>query len=217
MPWGISESAYNVAGSWTYLSVRGIWCSRAGVQAGACEELVIAPYATALAAMVDPAAAAANFAPSSEEGGRGAFGFYEALDFTPARLPEDSRVTVVRAYMAHHQGMTLLALANVVLDGMTRRALPWPSDRSSCRASAGGTHTAGSWRLAYRGQEVHRSRDRGSSRPTPARNFRTARLPTPRNASVIQRALYGHDHRRRRRIQQVGRLGDHPMARGSDL
>ena len=48
------------------------------------------------------------------------YGFYEALDFTPSRLPEDTRVAVVRAYMAHHQGMTLVSLGNVVHRGRTR-------------------------------------------------------------------------------------------------
>jgi cyclic beta-1,2-glucan synthetase len=82
---------------------------------------VVAPYATALAAMVDPKAALDNFARLEAAGARGAYGFYEALDYTPSSLPEHARVAVVRTYMAHHQGMSLVSLGNVVHDGLTRR------------------------------------------------------------------------------------------------
>ena len=70
--------------------------------------------------MVDPAAAAENFVRLAEIGARGHYGFYEALDFTPARLPEGKVHAVVRAYMAHHQGMTVVAIANALLDGEMR-------------------------------------------------------------------------------------------------
>ena len=91
-----------------------------GFKRGLGEDLVIAPYATALAAMVDPAAATANFTRLAGIGGQGHYGFYEALDFTPSRLPEGQTRAVVRAYMAHHQGMTIVALANALLDGVMR-------------------------------------------------------------------------------------------------
>jgi cyclic beta-1,2-glucan synthetase len=71
--------------------------------------------------MVDPSAALANFARLEQAGGRGACGFYEALDYTPSRLPEKTTAAVVRAYMAHHQGMTLVSLGNVLNDGLTRK------------------------------------------------------------------------------------------------
>ena len=70
--------------------------------------------------MVDPAAAIRNFERLQKLGGRGPFGWYEALDFSPARLPEGVSVVPVRAYMAHHQGMILVAIANVLKDGMLR-------------------------------------------------------------------------------------------------
>jgi len=83
-------------------------------------DAVIAPYATALAAMVDPGGAVKNFTRLAAAGGRGRFGWYEALDYTPARLPEDEPVAIVRAYMAHHQGMTVIAIANALGDGAMR-------------------------------------------------------------------------------------------------
>ena len=91
-----------------------------GLKRGLSQDAVIAPYATALAAMVDPQAAARNFSRLAAAGGRGRYGWYEALDYTPARLPEGHKVAIVRSYMAHHQGMTLIAIANALHDGAMR-------------------------------------------------------------------------------------------------
>ena len=82
---------------------------------------MIAPYATALAAMIDPSAAAENLARLATIGARGTYGFYEALDYTPSRRPEDGGPDLIRAYMAHHQGMALLALCNVLFDDAIQR------------------------------------------------------------------------------------------------
>jgi cyclic beta-1,2-glucan synthetase len=70
--------------------------------------------------MVDPAAAMRNLARLTVVGARGRFGFYEALDYTRSRLPEEKDCAVVRAFMAHHQGMTIVAIANALLDGKMR-------------------------------------------------------------------------------------------------
>ena len=121
VPWGVSESAYNVRDIHLTYQYSGFGVPGLGLKRGLFEDVVVAPYATALAAMVDPRAALTNFARLEETGARGVYGFYEALDFTPSRLPEEAQVAVIRAYMAHHQGMTLLSLGNVVHDGLTRR------------------------------------------------------------------------------------------------
>jgi cyclic beta-1,2-glucan synthetase len=120
VPWGISESAYNARDlEFTYqysnFGVPGL-----GLKRGLAENLVIAPYATALAAMVSPLAAARNFERLAGAGGRGRYGFYEALDYTPVRVPEGGSDAVVRAFMAHHQGMTIVAIADALLDGVMR-------------------------------------------------------------------------------------------------
>src|SRR5256884_7981974 len=70
--------------------------------------------------MVDPRRAVRNLEQLTLCGARGRYGFYEALDYTRSRLPEGSRVATVRAFMAHHAGMTVVALANVLLDGRMR-------------------------------------------------------------------------------------------------
>ncbi len=121
VPWGVSESAYNVRDVHLTYQYADFGVPGLGFKRGLGEDVVVAPYATALAAMVDPSAAVKNFARLEGAGARGAYGFYEALDYTPSRLPEEDRVAVVRAYMSHHQGMTIVALANVVYDGVTRR------------------------------------------------------------------------------------------------
>jgi len=121
VPWGVSESAYNVRDvEYTYqysnFGIPGL-----GLKRGLDEDVVIAPYATALAAMVDPAAAVENLVRLKAAGGLGRYGFYEALDYTPGRVPAGQTVAVVRAFMAHHQGMTITAIADAVLDGIMRQ------------------------------------------------------------------------------------------------
>jgi cyclic beta-1,2-glucan synthetase len=114
VPWGVSESAYNVRDVEMTYQYSNFGVPGLGLRRGLSEDVVVAPYATALAAMIDPVAAVRNFERLAASGASGAYGFYEALDYTALRLPEGSRVAVVRAYMAHHQGMTLVALANIL-------------------------------------------------------------------------------------------------------
>jgi cyclic beta-1,2-glucan synthetase len=121
VPWGISESAYNARDFEFTYQYSNFGIPGLGLKRGLGQELVIAPYATALAAMYEPAAAVKNFRRIEAAGGRGRYGFYEALDFTVARLPEDTELVVVRAYMAHHQGMALVALVNILQRGAMRR------------------------------------------------------------------------------------------------
>ena len=120
MPWGISESAYNARDLELTYQYSNFGVPGLGLKRGLSENAVIAPYATALAAMVDPGAAATNFSALLKAGGLGHFGWYEALDYTPSRVPEGETVAIVRAYMAHHQGMTLVALADALNDGAMR-------------------------------------------------------------------------------------------------
>lgn len=120
VPWGMSESGYNARDiEFTYqysnFGVPGL-----GLKRGLSENTVIAPYATGLAAMLDPTGARQNYARLATMGALGCYGFYEALDFTVSRLPEDKDFAVVRSFMAHHQGMSIVAIANVLLEGVMR-------------------------------------------------------------------------------------------------
>ena len=120
VPWGISESAYaftDRAGNYQY---RAFGVPGLGLKRGLSTDLVIAPYATALASLVNPAAAAENLERLARQGLDGRFGFYEAIDYHPRsrdlEAPQEAltRPAVVLAYFAHHQGMSLVALANVI-------------------------------------------------------------------------------------------------------
>jgi cyclic beta-1,2-glucan synthetase len=119
VPWGVSESAFNARDIDLRYQYSAFGVPGLGLKRGLSEDVVIAPYATALAAMIDPFAATQNIARLMEAGAKGQYGLYEALDYTAERVPEGQKVAVIQAYFAHHQGMTLLALANVLTDGAT--------------------------------------------------------------------------------------------------
>ncbi len=116
VPWGVSESAYNLMDLAMTYQYRAFGVPGLGLKAGLGADLVIAPYATALAALVRPRAAAANLRALQAAGMLGTYGFYDALDFTPGRLPPGRTSVVVKTFMAHHQGMTLLAIDNALHD-----------------------------------------------------------------------------------------------------
>jgi cyclic beta-1,2-glucan synthetase len=121
LPWGVSESSFSAQspdGDYHYqaFGVPGL-----GLKQGLEEDQVVAPYATALAAMIAPRQAIDNFHRLAREGALGSFGFYEAIDYTPRRMRRGQRSVVVRTFMAHHQGMSLTALANVLLDDVMPR------------------------------------------------------------------------------------------------
>ncbi|HSO79634.1 MAG TPA: glucoamylase family protein, partial [Chromatiaceae bacterium] len=120
VPWGISESAFNQRDQEFTYQYSAFGVPGLGLKRGLAEDLVIAPYANALAAMYLPHAAARNFTHLARAGALGRYGFYEALDYTPERLAEGQTVAIVRCYMAHHQGMSLVALDNVIHDGVMR-------------------------------------------------------------------------------------------------
>ena len=117
VPWGISESAYNFRDIELTYQYSNFGVPGLGLKRGLSDNIVVAPYATALASMIEPVAAVRNFTRLADMGGCGRYGWYEALDYTPRRLPEGKSVAVVRAYMAHHQGMSLVAIANTLHGG----------------------------------------------------------------------------------------------------
>jgi cyclic beta-1,2-glucan synthetase len=118
VPWGVSESAYNTRDLDETYQYSPFGVPALGLKRGLANDTVVSPYATGLAAMVDAPAAAANFRELSKWGALGQFGYYEALDFTPDRLAEGEKVAIVRAYMAHHQGMTIVGIANALRGGL---------------------------------------------------------------------------------------------------
>jgi cyclic beta-1,2-glucan synthetase len=120
VPWGISESLYNARDIDQTYQYSSFGVPDLGYKRGLGDSTVIAPYATGLAAMIDPTAAAHNFERMAGIGACGVYGWYEALDYTRARLPVGVKVAIIRAYMAHHQAMTIVGIANALHDGRMR-------------------------------------------------------------------------------------------------
>src|SRR5665648_1037054 len=127
VPWGISESGfYRFDGHQVY-QYRAFGVPGLGFKRGLGDDLVIAPYASALALTVMPQEACRNLQTLTNHGFLGAYGFYEAIDYTPTRVPRGKPHAVVRSFMAHHQGMCLLAFEHVLLDQpMQRRFMSNP-------------------------------------------------------------------------------------------
>jgi cellobiose phosphorylase len=132
VPWGVSESGYNRTDAHLNYQYRAFGVPGLGLMRGLAEDLVIAPYATTMALMVAPREACENLEQLATQGREGPYGFYEAVDYTPSRLPPGQSSVTIRSFMAHHQGMSLLALAYRLLDcPMQRRFLSCPSFRAA--------------------------------------------------------------------------------------
>ena len=149
-----------------------------GLKRGLAEDLVIAPYASALALMVEPEAACLNLQRMAAEGYLGKYGFYEAIDYTPARQRRGQSHVVVRAFMAHHLGMSLLALdyllrdqpmqKRFVADRLFQAILLLLQERIP-KVTTLFSHTA----------ELADARSASSIEETPIRVFTTAQTPVP--------------------------------------
>ena len=114
VPWGISESSYYRFDQSDNYQYRGFGVPGLGRKRGLADDLVIAPYASLMAVSVQPRAVLKNLDFLKREGALGHCGFYESIDYTPARLPRNSDMAVIKSYMAHHQGMIFIALANLL-------------------------------------------------------------------------------------------------------
>jgi cyclic beta-1,2-glucan glucanotransferase len=121
VPWGVSESAYNARDLQFNYQYGPFGVPGLGLKRGLSEDLVIAPYATVLAAMIAPRAALRNMQRLAQIGALSRYGFYEAIDYTPERVPKNQKRVVIHSFMAHHQGMSLVALDNVLHEDVMRR------------------------------------------------------------------------------------------------
>lgn len=127
VPWGISESGYSRTDAHLNYQYRAFGVPGLGLKRGLADDLVIAPYASAMALVVAPVEACENLQRLAAEGRCGPYGFYEAVDYTPSRLPPGETSVTVQSFMAHHQGMSLLALVNLLRDQpMQRRFMACP-------------------------------------------------------------------------------------------
>ena len=116
VPWGMSESGYFLIDASLNYQYRAFGVPGLGLKRGLADDLVIAPYASALALMVAPEEACLNLQRLAAEGYAGRYGLYEAIDYTASRLPHGESNAIVRSFMAHHEGMSFLSLAYVLLE-----------------------------------------------------------------------------------------------------
>jgi cellobiose phosphorylase len=121
LPWGVSESGYHTVDAHLTYQYRAFGVPGLGLKRGLGDDVVVAPYASVLAMTVAPAAATRNLQRLANEGAQGRYGMYEAIDYTPARLPVGQASALVQSFMAHHQGMSLLALDYALLDRPMQR------------------------------------------------------------------------------------------------
>lgn len=116
VPWGVSESGFNSVDARLNYQYRAFGVPGTGLKRGLADDLVIAPYASVLALMVAPEESCENLEKLAKAGFAGTYGLYEAIDYTPSRVPRGQTCVVVRSFMAHHQGMSLLSFAHLLLD-----------------------------------------------------------------------------------------------------
>ena len=121
VPWGISESGYNTVDASMNYQYRAFGVPGTGMKRGLADDLVVAPYATMLGLMVKPEAAVENLERMAALGFMGKYGFYEAIDYTPSRLPRGQNFAIIKSFMAHHQGMGFLAISYLLHDRPMQR------------------------------------------------------------------------------------------------
>ncbi|NMC64307.1 MAG: hypothetical protein GYA55_14175, partial [SAR324 cluster bacterium] len=118
IPWGISESGYSGVDFEKTYQYHAFGVPGLGLKRGLDDDLVISPYSTCLALMIDPQAAVKNLRRLESGGALGPYGFFEAVDYTNSRLVENEDHHIVRSFLAHHQGMSLIAINNVLNNGI---------------------------------------------------------------------------------------------------
>ena len=116
VPWGISESGYNMVDAHLNYQYRAFGVPGLGFKRGLAEDLVISPYSTMMSLMVAPQDACDNLQVLKEAGFEGRYGYYEAIDYTASRLLRRQTSSVVKSFMAHHQGMSFLSLGYILFD-----------------------------------------------------------------------------------------------------
>ncbi|MDD5090422.1 MAG: glucoamylase family protein [Candidatus Wallbacteria bacterium] len=132
VPWGTSESGYNRTDMHMTYQYRAFGVPGLGLKRGLAKDLVVAPYATALALMVTPRQACENLQRLALDGRAGSYGFYESVDYTPSRLPPGETSATVQSFMSHHQGMSFLALVNLLREfPMQQRFMACPLLRAA--------------------------------------------------------------------------------------
>ncbi|MBI5231434.1 MAG: hypothetical protein HY876_04625 [Coriobacteriales bacterium] len=120
VPWGVSESAFNAKDAELIYQYQAFGVPGLGLKRGLSEDVVVAPYACVLALPIEPSSVVGNLRALSEEGAEGRWGYFEAIDYTPGRVPAGKTRAIVKSYFAHHQGMVFVAIGNQLFEGKMR-------------------------------------------------------------------------------------------------
>ena len=115
IPWGVSESGYNMVDAGSNYQYRAFGVPGLGLKRGLELDMVVAPYATVMSLMVAPEASCKNLELLAADDFEGAYGFYEAIDYTPSRLQRGQTNVIVQSFMAHHEGMSFLSIGYLLL------------------------------------------------------------------------------------------------------
>lgn len=118
VPWGVSESAFYAFDMQFNYQYKAFGVPMLGMKRGLINDIVISPYSTLMALSVAPHYAVKNIDVLIEEGLNGKYGMYEAIDYTPTRLPHKKKSMIVKSFMVHHLGMSLMALDNFLNDNI---------------------------------------------------------------------------------------------------
>lgn len=132
-PWGISESGFYAFDPGMSYQYKAHGVQALGLKRGLDTELVTAPYASFLALLLAPRSALRNLRRLRDMGLEGRYGLYEAVDYTPARLTAGEDYEVVRSYMSHHLGMSLVSIDNVLRDNVMQKRFMKDCDMSAFR------------------------------------------------------------------------------------
>ena len=119
LPWGVSESGFYSFDMGQNYQYKAFGVQKLGLKRGLDEELVISPYSTFLTLAFSPADSIANLKRLVNMGMNGEFGLYEAVDFTASRT--GGGFSIVKSYMAHHTGMSLVSVANCLLGNVMQK------------------------------------------------------------------------------------------------
>ncbi len=180
VPWGVSEAAYNVRDIHLNYQYGPFGVPGLGLKRGLIEDLVVAPYATMLAAEIAPRAAMANLRRLEKEGALGAYGYYESIDYTAERLPQDQKYVLIRAFMTHHQGMSFVSLANVIHDDRMEKRFHADPSVQATELLLQERIPVGVRAAHPRAEEVLTGRATQTLPGTITRTYDTANLETPR-------------------------------------
>jgi len=118
IPWGVSESGYNARDLQLNYQYAPFGVPGLGLKRGLSDDVVTSPYSTFLAAQLVPRLAHLNLKRLEEQNVFASFGFYESLDYTPERVPKNQKFVILRSFMAHHQGMSLVSIGNLLMNNI---------------------------------------------------------------------------------------------------